>query len=88
MIRRATQDDAALLHEVAADTFPLACPPDADTDSIRSFIAENLSEAAFAAYLADEAREVFVAEVDAGVAGYAMVVHDYPTDADVVASVG
>ena len=86
-VREATQDDAALLHRIAAETFPLACPADTPLESIEAFIAQNLAEASFADYLRDPSRELFVAEVDGDVAGYAMVVHDVPTDADVVASV-
>ncbi len=86
-VRVAVQDDAALLQRVAAETFPLACPPDAPLADIEAFIALNLSEAAFDGYLADPARELFIAEVDGAAAGYAMVVHGDPTDADVVASV-
>ena len=86
-VRAAVQDDAALLHAVAAETFPLACPPDAGLESILAFIVENLSEASFDGYLADPARELFIAEVDGRAAGYAMAVHGDPTDPDVVASV-
>lgn len=86
-IRPATPDDAAALAEVAAVTFPLACPPHTTAASIADFIATNLSEASFAGYLADPLRDLFVAE-DAGlVAGYTMVVHGEPSDPDVAASV-
>lgn len=87
VVRIAGEDDAALLHAVAAETFPLACPPDTPLESIESFIAESLSEAAFAEYLRDPGRELFVAEVDGSAAGYAMLVHAEPVDADVTASV-
>jgi diamine N-acetyltransferase len=86
-VRQAVQDDAGLLHAVAAEIFPLACPPDADPESIIAFIVQNLSEESFDGYLADPARELFIAEVDGLAAGYAMVVHADPTDPDVVASV-
>lgn len=86
-VRIATQDDAAILHRVAAETFPLACPPDAPRESVDAFIAGNLTEASFAGYLSETTRELFIAEVDGDVAGYAMVVHGDPVDADVVASV-
>ncbi|MGV8895283.1 MAG: GNAT family N-acetyltransferase [Rhodoglobus sp.] len=86
-VRVAEPDDAALLHRVAAETFPLACPPDTPLESIETFISQNLSEAAFAGYLSDPERALFIAEVDGGVAGYAMVVYRDPTDADVLASV-
>ncbi|MDJ0334297.1 GNAT family N-acetyltransferase [Salinibacterium sp. G-O1] len=86
-VRGAGPDDTALLHRVAAETFPLACPPDTPLESIETFISQNLSEAAFAGYLSDPERALFIAEVDGGIAGYAMVVHGDPTDADVLASV-
>jgi ribosomal protein S18 acetylase RimI-like enzyme len=86
-IRPATADDAAALHEVAAATFPLACPPHTTAEAIAAFIAENLSEAAFTRYLADPQRELFVSESDGVVNGYTMVVHAEPSDPDVAASV-
>ena len=52
-IRRATPRDAAVLHEVAAATFPLASPPDTRREDNDAFIAANLSEARFREYLAD-----------------------------------
>ena len=86
-IRPATPDDAALLHELAAATFPLACPPDTLPASIESFIATNLSVDSFTAYLSDPARLLFVGEIDAVASGYTMVVFGEPGDADVAASV-
>ncbi|WP_309616121.1 GNAT family N-acetyltransferase [Salinibacterium sp.] len=86
-VRRAVRDDAALLHRVAAETFPLACPTGTLPESIIAFVAENLSERSFEGYLADPARELFIAEVEGDAAGYSMVVHGEPTDADVVASI-
>ncbi|NEM92103.1 GNAT family N-acetyltransferase [Galbitalea soli] len=61
-IRLATALDPAALHEVAAATFPLACPPDTLPASIAAFIAEHLSEESFAGYLADPTRRLLVAE--------------------------
>jgi ribosomal protein S18 acetylase RimI-like enzyme len=87
LIRPATTDDAALLHRVAAETFPLACPPHTTAESIAAFIAEHLSEAAFVGYLADPDRALFVAEVGGEPAGYTMVVFGEPGDADVAAAV-
>ena len=86
-IRPATPDDAALLHEVAAETFPLACPPHTLPESIAAFIAEHLSLAAFERYLSDPDRALFIAEVDQVAAGYTMVVFGEPSDTDVAASV-
>jgi ribosomal protein S18 acetylase RimI-like enzyme len=83
----AAPDDAALLHELAAATFALACPPSTTPEAIAAFIAANLSADAFAGYLRDPERELFIAEVDARPAGYTMVVYGEPTDADAAASV-
>ena len=80
-------DDAALLHDVAAATFALACPPHTTPEAIAEFIAANLSETAFAGYLADPYRQLFVAELDGEAIGYTMVVFGDPTDPDVAASV-
>lgn len=87
LIRAATRDDAALLHRVAAETFPLACPPDTSPTSIASFIAENLSVVSFEAYLADPTRLLFVGEVDGVASGYTMVVFGEPYDVDVARAV-
>ncbi|MDH6181962.1 GNAT superfamily N-acetyltransferase [Microbacteriaceae bacterium SG_E_30_P1] len=88
-IRVARPEDAVALHELAAATFPLACPPDALPESIQAFINEHLSVAAFERYLADPARELFLAEdPHARPLGYAMLVHGRPTDSDVLAAVG
>ncbi len=86
-IRPAAADDAALLHEVAAETFPLACPPDALPAAVADFIAKHLSADSFAGYLADADRALFLAMRDGHPAGYAMVVFGDPDDADVAASV-
>jgi diamine N-acetyltransferase len=87
VIRRAVADDAPALAAVAAITFPLACPPHTSEESKAAFIAQNLGEDSFARYLADPERELFLAEDAAGVAGYVMVVHGEPADADVAAAI-
>lgn len=86
-IRTATTDDAALLHELAAATFALACPPDTTQASIDDFIERNLSRERFEAYLADPDRVLLIAEVDGEPAGYTMLVAGEPADADVVAAI-
>lgn len=86
-VRRAGADDAALLHELAAATFALACPPSTTPQAIAAFIAGNLSADSFTGYLSDPERELFIAEVDSRPAGYTMVVYGEPTDADAAASV-
>lgn len=84
MIRLATSADAAQLAELAAATFPLACPASAKPADIQSFIDTNLSKEMFTGYLQDAARAILVA---GEFAGYTLVVFQEPTDADVVAAV-
>ncbi|TQL48860.1 acetyltransferase (GNAT) family protein [Homoserinimonas aerilata] len=92
-IRQATAADAAALHEVAAATFALACPPGTSEADVAEFITLHLSEQRFADYLADPARQLFV--WDAGerlegavlINGYTMLVHGEPHDPDVAGAV-
>lgn len=87
MIRRAVAEDARALAEVAAETFPLACPPHTLPESIAAFIAAHLSVDSFTAYLADPARVLFVAEDEGVAVGYTMLVLAEPSDEDVAAAV-
>ena len=82
-IGQAQPADLPELAAVAAATFPLACPPSSAPDNIAAFIAENLSEHRFGEYLADPARVVLLARADAGITGYAMLIHGVPDDDDV-----
>lgn len=84
MIRLATSADAAQLAELAAATFPLACPVSAQPADIQSFIDTNLSEARFAEYLADDTKAILVND---GFLGYTLLIFQEPTDADVVATI-
>ena len=86
-VRTAIASDAATLADIAAQTFPLACPPSTTAESIAAFIAENLSEVRFERYLADPERSLVVAFVDGVVAGYTMTIFGEPTDADVAAAI-
>ncbi|WP_270889458.1 GNAT family N-acetyltransferase [Pedococcus sp. 5OH_020] len=82
-VRRANGDDAPVLADVAAATFALACPPHVTVEAIDLFISGVLSRRCFERYLADPARDVFLAEEDRMPTGYAMVVHGEPVDEDV-----
>jgi ribosomal protein S18 acetylase RimI-like enzyme len=86
-IRRASAADSAALAAVAAVTFPLACPPHTTDEAKASFIAGNLTAAHFDAYLADPARDLFLAEVNGEPAGYTMLIAGEPKDADVAAAI-
>ena len=86
--RRATAADAAELHDVAARTFALACPPGTLQPDIDAFIAIHLSEAKFEEYLKDDDRILLLAEAEEGApVGYAMLVGGPITDPDVRAVV-
>jgi ribosomal protein S18 acetylase RimI-like enzyme len=79
--------DVVELADVAARTFPLACPAAATADNIAAFIAANLSAECFAGYLADPDRAVYVAREDRPILGYAMLIRGVPDDPDVARAV-
>lgn len=85
-VRPASAADAGVLATVAAATFPLACPPHATPESIATFIRTVLSVERFEEYLADPVRDLYVAERDGLVVGYAMLVAGEPADPDVRAA--
>ncbi|OFI38524.1 GNAT family N-acetyltransferase [Arthrobacter sp. SW1] len=74
MIREANTSDAAALAELAAVTFPLACPPQSSPEDIAAHLANTLSAASFAGYLADPDITVMVIDIDGGLRGYSMLV--------------
>jgi GNAT superfamily N-acetyltransferase len=79
---------ATALADVAAATFPLACPPHARPDDIAGFIDANLSAAAFTGHVTSPDSDVLAARTaDGGLLGYALVHHRAPTDPDVAAVV-
>lgn len=76
-VSAAADADTADLADVAARTFPLACPPSSTPDNIAVFVAENLSAARFAEYLAAPDRVVLTAREggpDTRIIGYAMLI--------------
>ena len=75
--------DLAELADVAAQTFPLACPPTAAASDVAAFIAEHLTARRFGEYLADSERRVLIARVDTRMMGYAMLIRGVHDDADV-----
>jgi ribosomal protein S18 acetylase RimI-like enzyme len=85
--RRADPADAGLLHELAARTFGLACPPGTLQADIDAFIVDNLSADNFRRYLADKDRILLIAAADGVPAGYAMLIGGPITDPDVAAVV-
>jgi ribosomal protein S18 acetylase RimI-like enzyme len=71
------------LVDVAARTFPMACPPSVTAENVAAFIDENLSHARFADYLADPDRLLLIAREDGRMIGYAMLIRGVPDDDDV-----
>lgn len=66
--------DASELARLAAECFPLACPPSVATADLAAFIDANLSEAHFNGYLRDPSHHVLIARSGGRIAGYAMLV--------------
>jgi tRNA (guanine37-N1)-methyltransferase len=87
-VRRAMPEDIPELAELAALTFPLACPPSITPADAAAFVADRLSPGAFAGYLADPARQVLVATDESGaLVGYTLLVFGEPHDEDAAAAV-
>ncbi len=86
-VEPATASQIAELADVAARTFPLACPPSVGPDDVAAFITENLSPERFAGYLADPGRTVLTAVEDGRILGYAMMIRGVPDDPDVTSAV-
>jgi diamine N-acetyltransferase len=85
VIRTATADDAGRLAELAAVTFPLACPPGSPPEDIAAHLANTLSPDNFRAYLADPAVTVLVMDADGELRGYSLLVARPAEDPDVAA---
>ncbi|WP_425859953.1 GNAT family N-acetyltransferase [Arthrobacter sp. TWP1-1] len=91
-IRRASATDASALAQLAAITFPLACPEDSPEAEVAAFVVENLGTQSFAKYLADPQRVLFVAQELGGenngrLVAYTMLVDAPPSDQDVASVV-
>ena len=87
-IRKAAADDAGALAELAAVTFPLACPPSASPDDIAAHLANKLSERHFREYLADPDTTILVIDDGGGLRGYSLLVNRPAVDPDVVSALG
>ena len=67
--------DAVVLANVAAATFPLACPPSVTAEDVATFIDAELSTARFAEYLADPDKRVLAVRDGGRIIGYALLIH-------------
>jgi ribosomal protein S18 acetylase RimI-like enzyme len=83
----AAQTDVDELAELAAATFPLACPPSVPLDDVTAFIAAHLSPQRFADYLADPSRTVLAARDGGRLVGYVILIDGIGDDPDVAAAV-
>ena len=79
-VSSAQSTDAAELAAVAADTFPLACPPSVAPENVASFIDANLSQVRFTEYLTDPQRTILAAKQNDRIVGYAMLIRDADDD--------
>jgi ribosomal protein S18 acetylase RimI-like enzyme len=79
----ALEADLPELADVAARTFPLACPPSVAADDVAAFVAENLSVERFFDYLSDPDRVVLAARDGGRISGYAMLIRGVAADSDV-----
>nr|WP_069160181.1 GNAT family N-acetyltransferase [Nocardia altamirensis] len=86
-VDRAGLWDAEELSDVAAATFPLACPPGSTPDDIDIFIADVLSGERFGEYLSDPAKTVLKAVAGDDIVGYAMLIAGDPADPEVAKAV-
>ncbi|MCT9870706.1 GNAT family N-acetyltransferase [Paenarthrobacter aurescens] len=82
-IRTATTHDAGKLAELAAVTFPLACPPGSSQADIQAHLEKTLSEANFGDYLADANITILVLDDDGQLLGYTMLIAKPASDPDV-----
>jgi ribosomal protein S18 acetylase RimI-like enzyme len=82
-IAAAVVADLPELADVAARTFPLACPPSVTAENIAAFIDENLSEPRFRDYVADPDRVVLAARDGGRMVGYVMLIRGVPDGDDV-----
>lgn len=83
-ISHATPEDIPGLVELAALTFPLACPPEVTPEDSTAFVTENLSAERFAAYLNDEKALVLAARDAGRLLGYCLLVLAAPSDPEVL----
>jgi GNAT superfamily N-acetyltransferase len=85
--RHGVLGDEQVLHDLAARTFGLACPPGTAQTDIDAFIAAHLSVDSFSHYLGDPNRIIVLVSEDDQPVGYAMLIRDRISDPDVAAVV-
>jgi ribosomal protein S18 acetylase RimI-like enzyme len=86
IVRRATKEDVVALAELAALTFPLACPPGHTAENIADHLARVLSIAMFEEYATSADFALFLAEDNGFLAGFCLVDYRPSDDPDVLAT--
>jgi len=88
LIRSATDTDLPALADLAARTFPLACPPGMPEQDIVAFVGEHLSRRRLAEHLANPDAGLLVADDEGSLVGYTLTfaVEPYGEHATVVRS--
>lgn len=86
-LRPGRPEDAEALAELAALTFPLACPPDMPAADQQAFVAAHLTAEHFVAHLARVGHLVIVAEDAGRLVGYTLTLVGEPLDAELAAVV-
>ncbi|KDE97794.1 acetyltransferase [Mycolicibacterium aromaticivorans JS19b1 = JCM 16368] len=86
-ISHAGEADAVELADLAAITFPLACPPTSPPADITAFIAAHLSRGRFADYVVDPSRTVLAARSGGRMVGYAMLIEGVSAHPDVAQAI-
>ncbi len=85
-IRTATADDAGALADLAAVTFPLACPPGSPAEDIAAHLTATLGADSFRTYLADPDVTVLVLDAGGELRGYSLLVARASQDPGVTAA--
>ncbi|WP_285728194.1 GNAT family N-acetyltransferase [Psychromicrobium xiongbiense] len=85
-IRQATAFDAARLAELAAITFPLACPPGSAAEDIAAHLHAVLSVEKFTECLADPDIVILVIDAAGELRGYSLLVNRPAADPQVAAA--
>lgn len=84
IIRPARLDEATQLSELAARTFPDACPPEVGPEAQAEHIARHLNDRAIGQWIESDRHRVLVADVEGSLMAYTMIVlydeGEYPDD--------
>lgn len=72
-VRHADLTEAVKVSQLAARTFPAACPPDMSREDQQAYISTHLTPEHFTAFLSDPDTAVLVADSDGDLVGYVLL---------------